>query len=62
MLARARRLQQVVLKRAFDGRLVEQDSDAGLAGVLLERIAAHRAAVGRQAEVKQRKCAVIDIV
>ena len=42
-LARARRLRQAVLERAFEGRLVPQDSGDEPASVLLERIKAERA-------------------
>jgi len=41
-LARARRLRQAVLKRAFEGRLVPQDPKDEPASVLLERIRAER--------------------
>jgi type I restriction enzyme S subunit len=41
-LARAGRLRQSVLKRAFEGRLVPQDPSDELASVLLERIRAQR--------------------
>jgi type I restriction enzyme S subunit len=41
-LARAGRLRQAVLKRAFEGRLVPQDPDDEPASVLLERIRAQR--------------------
>lgn len=37
-LARAKRLRQAILKRAFEGRLVPQDPNDEPAGVLLERI------------------------
>ena len=43
-LARARRLRQSILKRAFEGRLVEQKPDDEPAAVLLERIRAAREA------------------
>ena len=42
-LARARRLRQSILKRAFEGRLVEQDPDDEPASVLLARIKRARA-------------------
>jgi len=41
-LARAERLRQSVLKRAFEGRLVPQDPNDEPAGALLERIRANR--------------------
>jgi type I restriction enzyme S subunit len=37
-LARAERLRQAILKKAFEGRLVDQDLDDEPASVLLERI------------------------
>jgi type I restriction enzyme S subunit len=50
-LARAARLRQSVLKRAFEGRLVPQDPSDEPASALLERIRAQRA----QPAVPQRK-------
>jgi type I restriction enzyme S subunit len=41
-LARAARLRQAILKRAFEGRLVPQDPNDEPASVLLERIRAER--------------------
>jgi type I restriction enzyme S subunit len=52
-LARAGRLRQAVLKRAFEGRLVAQDPDDEPASALLERIRAAREA--RAAGGKKRK-------
>jgi type I restriction enzyme S subunit len=52
-LARAQRLRQAVLKRAFEGRLVEQDPEDEPASALLERIRAAREA--RAAGGKKRK-------
>ena len=48
-LARAARLRQSILKRAFEGRLVPQDPADEPATRLLERIRAERAAIGRKA-------------
>ena len=45
-LARAGRLRQAVLKRAFEGRLVAQDADDDQAEVLLARIQTARTSVG----------------
>jgi type I restriction enzyme S subunit len=42
-LAKAKRLRQAILKRAFEGRLVPQDPNDEPASVLLERIRAGRA-------------------
>jgi len=52
-LARAQRLRQAVLKKAFEGRLVAQDPDDEPASALLERIRAAREA--RAAGGKKRK-------
>ncbi len=41
-LARANRLRQSILKRAFEGKLVPQDPDDELASALLARIQAER--------------------
>ena len=53
-LARARRLRQAVLKRAFEGRLVPQDPNDEPASVLLERIRAQRE-TGKKAGKTNRK-------
>jgi len=45
-VARAERLRQSILKQAFEGRLVPQDSNDEPASVLLERIQAEREASG----------------
>ena len=45
-LARAGRLRQAVLKRAFEGRLVAQDARDEAAEALLERIQDARISVG----------------
>jgi type I restriction enzyme S subunit len=46
LLARAARLRQAILKRAFEGRLVPQDPADEPAAQLLERIRTARAAAG----------------
>jgi len=51
-LARAERLRQSILKRAFEGKLVPQDPNDEPASVLLERIRKEREAA---AEAKQRE-------
>jgi type I restriction enzyme S subunit len=43
-LARAERLRQSILKRAFEGKLVAQDASDEPAGVLLEKIRVNRPA------------------
>jgi type I restriction enzyme S subunit len=55
-LARAARLRQSILKRAFEGRLVEQDPDDEPASALLARIKAEReAGKGRSGLDKSRQ-------
>jgi type I restriction enzyme S subunit len=46
-LAQAQRLRQSILKKAFEGRLVAQDATDEPAGVLLERIKAEKARMGK---------------
>ena len=48
VLARAARLRQSILKRAFEGRLVEQYPGDEPASALLERIKAERERKGKQ--------------
>ena len=51
-LARAKRLRQAILKRAFEGRLVPQDPNEEPASALLERIRKEREARGAKAGPK----------
>jgi type I restriction enzyme S subunit len=53
-LARAARLRQSILKRAFEGRLVPQDPDDEPASALLEWIRARRE-TGKKAGKTNRK-------
>ena len=53
-LARAARLRQSILKRAFEGKLVSQDPNDEPASVLLARIRAERAATEQQPTVRRR--------
>ena len=52
-VAKTRELRQAVLQSAFSGQLVPQDSADEPASVLLERIAAERAATPKRAASKQ---------
>jgi len=52
-LKRAERLRQSILKRAFEGKLVSQDSRDEPASVLLERIKEERAKKGVEVRVKR---------
>lgn len=47
-LAQAERLRQSILKKAFEGRLVAQDASDKPAGVLMERIKAEKARLGKR--------------
>ncbi|MEE9354478.1 MAG: hypothetical protein V3U75_02710 [Methylococcaceae bacterium] len=49
-LFRTEALRQSILKRAFSGQLVPQDPSDELASILLERIAAGKAAVSTKAK------------
>jgi type I restriction enzyme S subunit len=54
-LARAARLRQSILKRAFEGRLVAQDPDDEPASALLARIRAEREAGKKDGKTKRKK-------
>jgi hypothetical protein len=54
-LARAGRLRQSVLKRAFEGRLVAQDPSDGPASVLLGRIREKRERTGKDRQARQMR-------
>jgi type I restriction enzyme S subunit len=54
-LARAARLRQSILKRAFEGRLVPQDPDDEPASALLARIRAERKAGNKAGKTKRQK-------
>jgi type I restriction enzyme S subunit len=56
---RAAGLRRAILARAFRGELVPQDPDDEPASVLLERIAAERAAAGNATGARQRRRATI---
>jgi len=59
-LARAGRLRQAILKRAFEGRLAPQDPNDEPAEKLLERIRAGRGEASAQSKVANRKPSAAD--
>ena len=54
-LTRAERLRQSILKRAFEGKLVRQDSNDEPASALLKRIRVEREAAQADAERKRTR-------
>ena len=53
-LKRAQRLRQAILKQAFEGNLVPQDSNDEPASVLLERIREERARKAEEEKAKRK--------
>ena len=53
-LAQSERLRQSILKKAFEGKLVAQDSSDEPAEKLLERIRAERESAGKSADAGKK--------